>query len=66
GTGTAVMGDPAISVAWLANCLRRYGVSLKKGEVVLSGAFAAALPAKKGDAFTATFSKLGTVTARFV
>ncbi|MDD4312404.1 MAG: 2-keto-4-pentenoate hydratase [Eubacteriales bacterium] len=66
GTGAAVMGDPAISVAWLANCLRRYGVSLKKGEVVLSGAFAAALPAKKGDVFTATFSKLGTVTARFV
>ena len=45
GIGSAVMGDPATSVAWLANCMRRYGVSLKKGEVVLSGAFAAALPA---------------------
>ena len=66
GVGSAVMGDPATSVAWLANCLRRYGVSLKKGEVVLSGAFAAALPAAKGDQFTATFSSLGTVTARFI
>ena len=66
GTGAAVMGDPAVSVAWLANCLRRYGVPLKKGEVLLSGAFAAALPAKKGDVFTATFQTLGTVTARFV
>lgn len=66
GIGAAVMGDPAASVAWLANCLRRYGVSLKKGEVVLSGAFAAALPAKKGDVFTAAFTALGTVTARFV
>lgn len=66
GIGSAVMGDPAISVAWLANCLRRYGVSLKKGEVVLSGAFAAALPALQGDVFTATFSSLGTVTARFI
>jgi 2-keto-4-pentenoate hydratase len=35
----------------LANCLRRYGSPLKKGEVLLSGAFAAALPAKKGDVF---------------
>ena len=66
GVGSAVMGDPAVSVAWLINCLRRYGVSLKKGEVVLSGAFAAALPAQKGDAFTANFSSLGSVTARFI
>ena len=66
GVGSAVMGDPAVSVAWLANCLRGYGVSLKKGEVILSGAFAAALPAAKGDEFCATFSTLGTVTARFI
>lgn len=66
GIGSAVMGDPAASVAWLANCMRRYGVALKKGEVVLSGAFAAALPAAKGDEFTATFSSLGTVSARFI
>ncbi len=66
GIGSAVMGDPAVSVAWLANCLRRYGVLLKKGEVVLSGAFAAALPANKGDVFTASFSSLGTVEARFL
>ncbi len=66
GIGSAVMGDPAVSVAWLANCLRRYGVPLKRGEIVLSGAFAAALPATKGDVYTAAFSTLGTVTARFI
>jgi 2-keto-4-pentenoate hydratase len=66
GSGAAVMGDPAVAVAWLANCMRRYGVPLKKDEVLLSGAFCAALPAKKGDGFKATFSKLGTVTACFV
>lgn len=66
GNGAAVMGDPTVAVAWLANCMRRYGVSLKKDEVLLSGAFCAALPAKKGDAFESTFSQLGTVTARFV
>ncbi len=66
GSGSAVMGDPVIAVAWLANCMRRYGVPLKKDEVLLSGAFCAALPANKGDVFKATFSQLGTVTARFV
>ena len=66
GSGAAVMGDPAVAVAWLANCMRRYGAPLKKGEILLSGAFCAALPAQKGDAFKATFSQLGTVTARFV
>ncbi len=66
GTGAAVMGDPCCSVAWLANCLYRYGVILQKGEVILSGAFSAAPPARKGDTFTATFARLGTVQANFI
>ncbi len=66
GTGAAVMGDPCRSVAWLANCLHRYGVILKKGEVVLSGAFSAAPMARKGDEFAAEFTHLGTVRARFL
>jgi len=66
GTGTAVMGDPCLSVAWLANCLHRYGVILKKGEVVLSGAFSAAPAAFRGDVFSAKFTHLGTVQARFI
>jgi 2-keto-4-pentenoate hydratase len=66
GSGEAVMGDPAAAVAWLANRLRAHGVSLKAGEVVLSGAFTAAVPASKGDSFRAEFSGLGTVEAWFV
>lgn len=65
-SGAAVLGDPCLAVAWLANRLWDYGVSLKKGEVILSGAFSAAPEAQKGDVFTAEFSTLGTVTARFV
>ena len=65
GTGAAVLGDPFLSVAWLANKLRNYGVSLKKGEVILSGAFSAAPVAKKGDIFRAEFSSFGNVTAEF-
>jgi 2-keto-4-pentenoate hydratase len=66
GTGAAVLGDPCVSVAWLANRLWSYGVTLKAGEVILSGAFSAAPAAKKGDRFTAEFSTFGKVEAEFV
>jgi 2-keto-4-pentenoate hydratase len=66
GTGAAVLGDPCVSVAWLANRLWTYGVTLKAGEVILSGAFSAAPLAKKGDVFRAEFSSFGTVEAQFV
>ncbi|MDR2186052.1 MAG: fumarylacetoacetate hydrolase family protein [Treponema sp.] len=66
GTGAAVLGDPGVSVAWLANRLWSYGVTLKAGEVILSGAFSAAPPAVKGDVFIAEFSSFGKVEARFV
>jgi 2-keto-4-pentenoate hydratase len=66
GLGEAVMGDPCLAVAWLANRLQAYGVSLKAGEVVLSGAFTAAATAARGDSFRAEFSGLGTVEAWFV
>jgi 2-keto-4-pentenoate hydratase len=66
GTGAAVLGDPCIAVAWLANRLWSYGVSLKAGEVILSGAFSAAPLALKGDVFAAEFSSFGRIEARFV
>ena len=66
GTGAAVLGEPAVAVAWLSNKLWGYGVALKKGEVILSGAFSAAPEAAKGDVFTADFGPMGTVTAKFV
>lgn len=66
GLGSAVVGDPRLAVAWLANKLWHYGVTLKAGEVVLSGAFSAAPAAQKGDVFRAEFSDFGHVEARFV
>jgi 2-keto-4-pentenoate hydratase len=66
GTGAAVLGDPCVSVAWLANRLWAYGVTLRAGEVILSGAFSAAPPAKKGDVFRAEFSSFGVVEAQFI
>ncbi|MDD3705313.1 MAG: fumarylacetoacetate hydrolase family protein [Clostridiaceae bacterium] len=66
GVGADVLGDPAISVAWLINKLWEYGVALKKGEVVLSGSLAAALAGEAGDDFRVVFSELGEVSLKFV
>jgi 2-keto-4-pentenoate hydratase len=65
GFGSAALGDPAYCVAWLANKLAAFGVTLKAGEVILSGALSAAIPAEQGDRFTATFTELGAVNVRF-
>ena len=66
GSGAAVLGDPCAAVAWLANRLWDYGVPLKKGEIILSGAFSAAPVAAKGDVFSVEFSSFGNVQAEFV
>ncbi len=66
GAGAAVLGNPAQAVAWLANTLSQYGISLKAGEFIMAGALTAALPVKAGDNFTATFDRLGPVSVRFV
>lgn len=63
--GAAVMGNPAVAVAWLANKLYKYGISLKPGEVILSGSLTKAYEIKPGDVFTATFAGLGAVKAVF-
>lgn len=65
GLGSAVMGDPAASVAWLAYCLGQYGVTLDAGDVVLSGALSAAVPAKAGEAFTCDYGEHGALHVRF-
>lgn len=66
GKGEAVLGNPCVAVAWLANRLWEYGVTLRKGEVILSGAFSVAPAAIKGDVFEAKFSSFGTVKAKFI
>lgn len=65
GIGTATLGDPAICVAWLANKLSQYDITLKPGEVILSGALSAMVVAESGDYFQATFSEFGEVSVHF-
>ena len=66
GYGSAVQGDPAQAVAWLANTLGAYGVTLDAGDVILSGSLVPLEPAAKGDVFEMTLHGVGTCTAKFV
>jgi 2-keto-4-pentenoate hydratase len=65
GTGQDVLGHPAACVAWLANKLYEYGITLKAGEIILSGAISAAVSIKEGDQITADFNRLGKVKTSF-
>lgn len=66
GYGSAVQGDPAQAVAWLANTLGAYGVTLDAGDIILSGSLVPLAPAIKGDIFEMVLHGIGTCTAKFV
>ena len=66
GYGSAVQGSPAEAVAWLANTLGSYGVTLDAGDVILSGSLVPLAPAVVGDVFEMELHGVGTCTARFV
>lgn len=65
GAGAATLGNPLRAVAWLANSLDKYQVSLKAGEIVLSGALSAAIPIEENDTFTVDFAHIGSVSVSF-
>ena len=65
GRSDAVLGDPTIAVAWLANKVASFGVRLEAGHVVLPGSCTRAYDVKPGDHVVATFSGLGSVSLQF-
>ena len=66
GRSDAVLGDPAIAVAWLANKVASFGVRLEAGHVVLPGSCTRAYDVKPGDDVVARFSGLGSVSLSFI
>ena len=66
GYGSAVQGSPAEAVAWLANTLGAYGVTLDAGDIILSGSLVPLEDAKAGDLFEMTLSGIGSCTAKFI
>jgi 2-oxopent-4-enoate/cis-2-oxohex-4-enoate hydratase len=66
GAGAAALGNPLTAVAWLANTLGELGMSLKAGEVILSGSLAAMLPVQAGDSLRMSLGGIGSATVRFI
>lgn len=65
GVAAAVLNHPANGVAWLANKMHPYGVSLEPGEILLGGSFTAPVAARSGDTFHVDYGPLGTVSFHF-
>lgn len=66
GVAGAVLGHPAMGVAWLANKLAQHGQSLDAGEIILAGSFTKPMWVERGDTAHAEYSGLGSVTCRFM
>lgn len=64
-SGTAVMGNPANSLAWLANKLATFGMRLDPGMRIMSGSFTKQYPIAKGDHIQSRFTPYGVVEAQF-
>jgi 2-keto-4-pentenoate hydratase len=59
------MDNPLNAALWLVNTMVERGASLKKGDVILSGALGPMVPVIAGDRFIAEIEGLGTVSVSF-
>jgi 2-oxopent-4-enoate/cis-2-oxohex-4-enoate hydratase len=64
--GASVQGSPVNAVAWLANTLGRLGITLKAGDVILSGSQSPLVPVKAGDSLHCSVGGLGSTSVRFI
>lgn len=61
GCGGNVLGHPLAALAWLANELPKFNLSLKAGDYVTTGTAADVYAAQPGDRIMASFGRLGRV-----
>lgn len=66
GVACGVMGHPANGVAWLANKLATYDITLQPGQMLLAGSFVRPVWANIGDTIRADFGEFGSVAVQFV
>ena len=66
GVSAAVLNHPAKGVAWLANKLAAYDVTLEAGQIILGGSFTRPVAANPGDTFHVDYDQLGSIACRFV
>jgi 2-keto-4-pentenoate hydratase len=65
GANGAVLGNPAIAVAWLVNKLAELGETVVAGSVVIPGSCTRAIDVNVGDTVRAEFDGLGSVSVAF-
>lgn len=66
GAGAAALGHPLNAIAWLGNTLGHLGITMRAGEVVLSGALSALVPAEEGDNLSMALGGIGSASVQFV
>lgn len=66
GLGSAVQGNPLTAVAWVANTLGAFGVTLNAGDVILSGSLVPLESVAKGDSMHLELEGVGTASVNFV
>lgn len=66
GLAAAVLNHPANGVSWVAKRFAPHGVSLKPGQIILSGSFTAPIAVKAGDTIHADYGPLGGISCHFV
>ena len=59
------MGDPVLSLIWLANTLFQFDRSLRKDELIMTGAMTRQVKIQQGDRVITDFGHLGIVEAEF-
>ena len=65
GAGAAAMGSPVNCVAWLANTLGQFGITLNAGDIILSGSLVPLEPVAAGDVMTVRVGGIGECTVNF-
>lgn len=65
-TGAAVLGNPAASVAMLANMLAERGEEIPAGTFIMTGGVTAAVAVSAGDVINVRYHELGSLSMRFV
>ena len=64
GSGSNVLGDPRVALAWLVNELSALGIAINEGELVTTGACVQPLEIEPGDRVEADFGVLGRIKVR--
>ena len=64
--GAAVLGNPLVAIAMMANELGKRGQEIPAGTFIMTGGVTEAIPVAKGDNVNVRFQDLGNVSFRFV